>query len=247
MLGTAGYMAPEQARGEPADHRADIFSFGAVLYEMLTGRLAFGGATAVEKMHAALTADPDLTPLAVTYPGLRHVVMRCVEKRPDDRFSSAHDLAFALEAAAQGSAATAPLTGRATGSRWWVRRAGLIAALATMLVTGVALGRGFAPGPASGTDVPAPGLRSQLEGPPGYLGELAFSPDGAMLAAVAWGLDGQAAIWVRPAARAEWRQVAPTNMRYQAWCAWAPDSRSVLYPSLVDGQAHGHLVEVRCG
>jgi Tol biopolymer transport system component len=247
VLGTAGYMAPEQARGEPADHRADIFSFGAVLFEMLTGRLAFGGATAVEKMHAALTAEPDLTQLAASYPGLRHVVMRCLEKRPDDRFSSAHDLAFALEAAGEGSAATAPLTGPFSGSRWWFRRAGLIAALAAMLVAAVALGRGFAPGLAIGTDAPRPGLRSQIEGPPGYLGELAFSPDGTMLAAVAWGLDGQAAIWVRPAAGAEWRQVAPTNMRYQAWCAWAPDGRSVLYPSLIDGSARLRVVDVQTG
>ena len=88
---------------------------------------------------------------------------------------------------------------------------------------------------------------TRLEGPPGYLGELAFSPDGAMLAAVAWGLDQRAAIWVRPAAGAEWRQVAATNMRYQAWCAWAPDSRSVLYPSLIDGSARLRVIDVQTG
>jgi eukaryotic-like serine/threonine-protein kinase len=246
VLGTAGYMAPEQARGEPADHRADIFSFGAVLYEILTGRLAFGGATAVERMHAVLTIEPDLTRLAAMYPSLRHVVMRCLEKRPDDRFSSAHDLAFALEAVGEASAATAPLIGPSPGSRRWLRHAGLIVALVAMLVTGVALGRGFAPRLATGP-VAAPGLRSQIEGPPGHLGELAFSPDGAMLAAVAWGSDFLATIWVRPAAGAEWRQVAATSMRYQAWCAWAPDSRSLLYPSLVDGSARLRVIDVQTG
>jgi Tol biopolymer transport system component len=173
--------------------------------------------------------------------------MRCLEKRPDDRFRTAHDLAFALEAAGEGSAAAATLAGPAPGSGRWLRRTGLIAVLAAMLVVGMVLGRGFAPGLATATDVAGPGLRSQIEGPPGSLGELAFSPDGAMLAAVAWGSDFQAAIWVRPAAGAEWRQVAATGMRYQAWCAWAPDSRSLLYPSLVDGSARLRIIDVQTG
>ncbi|HEY2944691.1 MAG TPA: serine/threonine-protein kinase, partial [Vicinamibacteria bacterium] len=100
-LGTAGYMSPEQVRGVPADNRSDIFSFGAVLYEMLSGRRAFSGRTAGEAMAGILADDPPpLGDLGVG-PALDRVVRRCLEKRPADRFQSAHDLALALHAVAE--------------------------------------------------------------------------------------------------------------------------------------------------
>ncbi len=100
VLGSAGYMSPEQVRGSPVDHRSDIFSFGSVLYEMLSGRRAFRGDTRAETMTAILKADP--APLAevngrVPLP-FERIVRHCLEKRPEDRFQSARDLAFALEA-----------------------------------------------------------------------------------------------------------------------------------------------------
>jgi TolB-like protein/Tfp pilus assembly protein PilF len=95
-MGTIGYMAPEQLRGEPADHRSDIFAVGCVLYEMLAGRRAFAGNTAHEVGAAILQQDPP--PLADTGSTLDRVVRRCLEKRPRDRFESARDLAFALQA-----------------------------------------------------------------------------------------------------------------------------------------------------
>jgi hypothetical protein len=98
VMGTVGYMSPEQVRGELADTRSDIFSFGCVLYEMLTGKRAFKAGTGVETMHAILNADPpefqgeqiNLPPAMAT------IVRRCLEKRPEQRFQSAADLAFAL-------------------------------------------------------------------------------------------------------------------------------------------------------
>ena len=99
VLGTFGYMAPEQVRGLAVDHRADIFSFGAVLYEMLSGERAFKGETAADTMTAILTKDPpdlDVAKLAIS-PALDRIVRRCVEKAPELRFQSANDLAFALE------------------------------------------------------------------------------------------------------------------------------------------------------
>jgi len=97
VLGTMGYMAPEQVRGLATDHRADLFAFGAVLYEMLSGRRAFHGETAADTISAVLNADP--ADLDVTIPpALDRIVRRCLEKRPDLRFQSARDLAFALEA-----------------------------------------------------------------------------------------------------------------------------------------------------
>lgn len=99
VMGTAAYMAPEQVRGLPADPRCDIFALGAILYEMLLGRRAFAGASAVETMNQVLTDEP--TPLAELTPGqspgLEALVTRCLEKDPEERFQSARDIAFALE------------------------------------------------------------------------------------------------------------------------------------------------------
>jgi eukaryotic-like serine/threonine-protein kinase len=102
VLGTVGYMAPEQVRGETADPRTDIFALGATLYEMLTARRAFSRATAAETMTAILNEDPpDMPPdMVAAVPGaLQAILGRCLEKQPDDRFHSAHDLALALQAA----------------------------------------------------------------------------------------------------------------------------------------------------
>jgi len=95
VLGTAGYMAPEQVRGQAADQRADLFSFGVVLYEMLSGKQAFAGASSVEVMHAILKDDPPELPASVP-PAIDRIVRRCLEKEPGHRFQSAADLAFAL-------------------------------------------------------------------------------------------------------------------------------------------------------
>ena len=98
-MGTAGYMAPEQIRGLPADQRADIFALGAILFEMLTDRRAFDRASHVETLNAILHDDPPpLEGTAVLVPPtVERIVRRCIEKEPDARFQSARDLAFALD------------------------------------------------------------------------------------------------------------------------------------------------------
>ncbi|HEX4008275.1 MAG TPA: protein kinase [Acidobacteriaceae bacterium] len=100
VMGTVGYMSPEQVRGNPVDHRADIFAFGAILYEMLCGKRAFSKPTSAETMAGILNDDPPSISQAAqaTPPGLQRVVHRCLEKNPEQRFQSASDLAFALEA-----------------------------------------------------------------------------------------------------------------------------------------------------
>src|SRR5204863_8694056 len=100
VMGTVGYMSPEQVRSQPIDHRSDIFSFGAVLYEMLSGQRAFHRDSAVETLNAILKDDPtELTETSPKInPALDKIVRRCLEKKPERRFHSAHDLGFALEA-----------------------------------------------------------------------------------------------------------------------------------------------------
>jgi Tol biopolymer transport system component len=100
VMGTASYMAPEQVRGEPADPRTDIFAFGAVLYEMLSGVRAFGRDTTAETMTAVLKDDPPefSDPAHLVSPGMERIVRRCLEKSPEQRFQSARDLSFALSA-----------------------------------------------------------------------------------------------------------------------------------------------------
>jgi serine/threonine protein kinase/tetratricopeptide (TPR) repeat protein len=103
LLGTVGYISPEQIRGEPADSRSDIFGFGCVLYEMLSGRKAFEKPTGVETLTAILKEEPPpLVPPSGSAPAsLGRIVRRCLEKRPEDRFPSAHELGLALEPVAE--------------------------------------------------------------------------------------------------------------------------------------------------
>jgi eukaryotic-like serine/threonine-protein kinase len=105
LIGTVGYMSPEQVKGQAADHRSDLFSFGAILYEMLVGKRAFDGGTAVEAMNAILKEDPpESTGTNRSVPLLLdRIVYRCLEKNPEERFQSAHDVAFALGAVSDSS------------------------------------------------------------------------------------------------------------------------------------------------
>jgi serine/threonine protein kinase/Tol biopolymer transport system component len=109
VMGTASYMSPEQVRGEAVDHRADIFAFGAILYEMLAGSRAFRRSTSAETMTAILNDDPPaISQTGVNIPpALQRVVYRCLEKSPDQRFRSASDLAFALDALSDSGASPA--------------------------------------------------------------------------------------------------------------------------------------------
>ena len=97
VMGTVGYMSPEQVRGEEAGPRSDIFSFGVVLHELLSGQRAFQAATAVETMHAILKSDPPELPASIPE-GVRELIGHCLQKSPAQRFQSAKDLGFALRA-----------------------------------------------------------------------------------------------------------------------------------------------------
>jgi hypothetical protein len=140
VVGTVGYMSPEQVRGQTVDQRSDIFSFGVVLYEMLTGRRPFGGDSAVETMNAILKEDPapapgdDRTPLP---PGLERIVLHCLEKNPEERFQSARDVAFAIESLS-GLSGPVAVGGRSPRRGSWLRLLAITglaaAAIASMFV-----------------------------------------------------------------------------------------------------------------
>ena len=140
VMGTASYMAPEQVRGEPADPRSDIFAFGAVLYEMLSGARAFRRGTAAETMTAVLnddppdlsTSSPDATRLVS--PALERIVRRCLEKSPEQRFQSARDLSFALSALSGSEASAAVRAAAVAAPRRRPLLPWLAAALALLVV-----------------------------------------------------------------------------------------------------------------
>ena len=148
VMGTVGYMSPEQVRGEQADHRCDIFSFGVVLYEMLSGRKAFAGESGVETLNAILHDDP--AALVVTKgqmpPALERLVLHCMEKSPENRFQSMKDVAFDLQAISTISVVDGGRQrGRLKSERWrWigVGAAGVLAiAAAAWLAGAVHMGR----------------------------------------------------------------------------------------------------------
>ncbi len=182
VLGTLGYMSPEQVKGKPADSRSDIFSFGAILYEMLSGQRAFRGDSAAETMSAILREEPpdlSVTNQSVS-PGLERIVRHCIEKNPEQRFHSAHDVAFALEALSGLSAsslASSPLKARSRLPSW-TAVAALSAALAAGLVAGRLVGTGSPPA--------LPKFKRLTYGR-GPIGSARFAPDGQMIVyAASW-------------------------------------------------------------
>ncbi len=141
VMGTVGYMSPEQVRGQETDERSDIFALGVILYEMLSGKRTFPGESAVEVMNAILKEDPpDLGETnAKNAPVLERIVRRCLEKKPDQRFQSASDLCFALEALSSTSTPSARVEKRVVAAKvWpgvvWVAALAMLAAIAVWFV-----------------------------------------------------------------------------------------------------------------
>jgi Tol biopolymer transport system component len=181
VMGTVGYMSPEQVRGETGDHRSDLFSFGALLYELVSGRRAFQRDTAAETMTAILKEEPpelvsDAGGAGVPAPVAR-LVQHCLEKNPAERFQSASDVAFALQALAGASTSTAqavlagPLP--AASRPRWLALAGLAALTTVVVAAGAAFvaGRSMAPPQSAASFVP-------LTYQPQMIFRALFTPDG---------------------------------------------------------------------
>ncbi len=182
VMGTAAYMSPEQVRGEAVDHRSDIFSFGAVLYEMLAGQQAFGRETATESMTAILKEDPPeiAATIAGSSPGLQRIVQHCLEKKPGERFQSARDIAFALQALSGSAVASGPAVAVTHGNwRRWLAVGGGALAVAVALAAGVLVGR------SSGQSGPSRITRLTFQR--GQVDAARFAPDGQTIVySAAW-------------------------------------------------------------
>ena len=181
VLGTVGYMSPEQVRGQATDHRTDIFSLGAILYEILTGKRAFRRDSSVETMNAILKEEPsELEEIAPSLtPGLDRVVRHCLEKNPAQRFQSASDIAFDLETISSHSATRSRLKVVAAERRkYWKWAAGALLMAAALATTYFAASRG-AP--------PATPRFHQLTFQRGTIYGAKFAPDGqSILFSAAW-------------------------------------------------------------
>jgi Tol biopolymer transport system component len=231
VMGTMGYMSPEQVRGLPADHRSDIFSFGVVLYEMVSGRRAFARETHAETMTAILKDDPpELAESCPNLPpALERVVRRCLEKSPDERFHSARDVAYAIDALSSSGPARPAGTAAARPARPGARAAGLgLLSLAALLALVVWRAAAEAPGPALGSYRFTP-----LAMEPGYEGSPAWSPDGRTLAYLRE-VDGVLQVFTRAVAASMPAQIthSPRDCREPFW---SPDGAHIYYLSQAGG------------
>ncbi len=215
VLGTAGYMAPEQVRGEAADARSDLFSLGAILYEMVAGKRAFLKATAVETMSAVLKEEPPEA--AVIEPGLQRVLDHCLEKDPAARFQSARDLEFALAALGGSTSMQAALPAPRRRRTWLpaIGMGGLI--IGGLLVYFFVRPSAPAPQAAVRFSIPAP-AGGNLPG-----GGLALSPNGTQLAYIAGNSIGVDQLWLRHMGALDARPLPGTIG--SEWPFWSRDGR----------------------
>ncbi len=234
VLGTPGYMSPEQVRGDPVDARTDFFSLGAVLYEMLCGKRAFAASSVVESGYAILHADPEPLPASVPTP-VAQVVQRCLEKDPARRFHSARDLAFHLDLLRSPTGALTPVVTRALPAQparwphWLLPTVGALAAL------GLAVGT-YVVGRASRPPMPAVEMTTFRWG---RLSAGRFNPEGRVVFSAAW--SGQPLeVFTRPAGS---NDAQPLGLRDAALLGISGKGELavLLHPRLVDAVERGTL------
>jgi serine/threonine protein kinase/Tol biopolymer transport system component len=225
ILGTAAYMAPEQAKGKSVDRRADIWAFGVVLFEMLTGRRAFGGDDVSDVMASVLKTDPDWTALPADLPpSVRRLLGRCLEKVPRARLGAISDARFDLNetepAAVAPVAPNVVVVRPSLVTRLWPAAAGIVvtAVIAALLW------------PASKTDVSAGITRVSVVAPPGTTiypdsTQVVISPNGKMVAFVTGDVSKPTALWVRSLDSLAARQLDGTDGALLPF--WSPDSRRI--------------------
>jgi len=229
VMGTVGYMSPEQVKGRAADHRSDLFSFGSLLYEMLTGKRAFQRMTPAETMTAILKDDPPWLSSQVTSsqqhiaPLLQQVVDHCLEKNVNQRFQSASDLSFALRAL-HNSTSSAMATVRGTNRHswlWWAAAAAgvlLVGSLLAVLITQAGQQDSKASVLASILPPSGDGFWANINQP------ATISPDGKIVALIAV-RNGSSLLWLRRLDSADAQPISGSEDA--SYPFWSPDSRYV--------------------
>ena len=222
ILGTLQYMPPEQLEGQETDSRTDIFAFGAVVYEMVTGKKAFEGQSQASLIGAILKDDPpSMSELQPKMPAiLDRVIKRCLAKDPDERWQTAHDLASELKWINEGGGQT---SGAAVPPSRQQRRPWILAT-ALLVVAVIALAVPYLLNPSSDSAA----VRLLVETPDNLQGSfpaMMVSPDGLQLAFTADTAEGVHVLWVRPLDSLAPRALPGTNGAFQPF--WSPDSRSI--------------------
>jgi Tol biopolymer transport system component len=242
-MGTVGYMSPEQVRGEKVDHRSDIFSFGAILHEMITGRRAFRRDTMAETMTAILKEEQEeLTESNPNInPSLVRIVHRCLEKKPERRFQSTSDLGFALEslsAPTSSSSSSGALTTAAsvavaetTKSVWrdrlpWIV-AGAMTVFAVVAFGLMYLGRSSTPDHAIWLSFTPPQNLAFNEKKNDFA---VISPDGQKMAFTGYAADGKSMLYVSDLNSRDTKPLPGTDSAIEPF--WSPDSRSIAFGSM---------------
>src|SRR5438105_664127 len=259
VMRTVGYMSPEQVRGQTADHRSDILSFGAILHEMITGRRAFRRETMAETMTAILKEEPEelRTSNPNINPSLERIVNRCLEKKPERRFQSTADLSFALEALGQPTtssfgrelmSAASVAVAETNRSAWrarlpWIAVAALTLALIALSALYLSNRSGPETRPARLTLPPPPELAFNDTQPDAAV----ISIDGQKIAFTATSADGKKLLYVRDLDSAEVKLLPGSENAIEPF--WSPDSRSIAYGSngkLKRSDLNGANAQVLC-
>jgi Tol biopolymer transport system component len=232
VLGTFQYMAPEQLEGKDADARSDLFSFGAVLYEMATGKKAFSGSSQASLIGAILRDDPpaisEVAPM--TAPALNRVVKTCLAKDPEDRFQTAHDAKLQLQWIAEGGSQAglpAPVVARRKNREKLAWAVAAVAIAAAGLATFGYVRR--SPAPASRVRsflLPPEKTEFDISSING-VGSLTVSPDGRLVTFGAKNTDGKPVLWIRPLGELVARPVPGTEGA--SFPFWSPDGRFLAF------------------
>ena len=225
ILGTAAYMSPEQAKGKPVDRRADIWAFGCVLYEMLTGRKPFDGETVTDTLAAVIKSEPDWSQLPANTPqAIRSLLLRCLKKDPRQRLQSIGDARIAIDETLSGALDTGAIAAQ-PDTRTKIRERITWAGMALFAIAAMLFAVGyFLRAPQS-----APAIVSQIEPPASTnfalagrsAGPPAISPNGRRLAFSAIASDGKQRLWVRPLDSATAQPLEGTDGA--TFPFWSPD------------------------